>query len=131
MVIWLRPGTARSNCVFCWSSGCRKSLARTLRLAAGGAGGAGGFGVVGALASLADFEAASSPTGKGRASAARRARRRAGGADLATAFAILGAAERDDDDDDGGGGGGFPRLAIPRAGFTSASIVSVSLAVFR
>ena len=127
MVIWLRPGTARSNCVFCWSSGCRKSLARTLRLAAGDAG---GFGVVGALASLADFEAASSPTGKGRASAARRARRRAGGADLATAFAILGAAERDDDDD-GGGGGGFPRLAIPRAGFTSASIVSVSLAVFR
>ena len=116
--------------MFCWSSGCRKSLARTLRLAAGGAGGAGGFGVVGALASLADFEAASSPTGKGRASAARRERRRAGGADLATAFAILGAAERDDDDD-GGGGGGFPRLAIPRAGFTSASIVSVSLAVFR
>ena len=115
--------------MFCWSSGCRKSLARTLRLAAGGAGGAGGFGVVGALASLADFEAASSPTGKGRASAARRARRRAGVADLATAFASLGAAERGDDD--GGGGGGFPRLAIPRAGFTSASIVSVSLAVFR
>ena len=119
--------------MFCWSSGCRKSLARTLRLAAGGdaGGGGGGFGVlVAPLASLADFEAASSPTGKGRASAARRARRRAGGADLATAFAILGAAERDDDDD-GGGGGGFPRLAIPRAGFTSASIVSVSLAVFR
>jgi hypothetical protein len=82
------------------------------------------------LASLADFEAASSPTGKGRASAARRARRRAGGADLATAFASLGAAECDgdgDDDDDEG----FLRLAIPRAGFTSASIASISLAVSR
>ena len=122
--------------MFCWSSGCRKSLARTLRLAAGGdaGGGGGGFGVlVAPLASLADFEAASSPTGKGRASAARRARRRAGGADLATALASLGAEECDDgdDDDDDDGGGGFPRLAIPRAGFTSASIVSVSLAVFR
>mmetsp|Transcript_12773 Transcript_12773/g.51348 ORF Transcript_12773/g.51348 Transcript_12773/m.51348 type:complete len:300 (-) Transcript_12773:270-1169(-) len=101
-VIWLRPGIVWSSCVFCWSSGCRKSLARTLlRLArAGGAGGAGGFGVVGSLASLADFDAASSPTGKGRASAARRARRRAGGADLATACASRAAECGDDDDDD-------------------------------
>ena len=82
------------------------------------------------LASLADFEAASSPTGKGRASAARRARRRAGSADL-TALASLGAEECDGDDDDDDGGGGFLRLAIPRAGFTSASIASISLAVSR